>query len=61
MGIFDKAKELADKAQELAAEHADQVESGVDKAADLVADKLGHADQVDKVAEAIKERIPEGK
>ena len=59
MGIFDKAKELADKAEELAAEHADQVESGVDKAAGLIAGKVGHADEVEKVAEAIKEHVPD--
>ena len=58
MGIFDKARELAEKAEELAAEHADQVEDGIDKAAGLIADKVGHADQVDKAADAIKERIP---
>jgi hypothetical protein len=59
MGIFDKAKELADKAEELASEHADQIEGGVDKAAGLIEGKVGHADQIDKVADAIKEHIPD--
>ena len=61
MGIFDKAKELAEQAEKLAAEHADQVEGGIDKAAGLIADKVGHADQVEKVADALKERLPDEK
>lgn len=38
MGFLDSAKDLAGKAQDLAAEHSDQVQAGIDKAEDL-ADK----------------------
>ncbi len=49
MGLFDKAKELAD-------EHADKVEDAIDKVADVVDEKTGgkFADQIDKGAEAAK-------
>ena len=49
MGLFDKAKKLAE-------EHADQVEQAIDKVADVVDDKTGgkYADKIDKGAEAAK-------
>ena len=49
MGLFDRAKELADK-------HADKVEGAIDKVADVVDEKTGgkYGDQVDKGAEAAK-------
>ncbi len=49
MGLFDKAKELAD-------EHAPKVAEAIDKAADVVDEKTGgrYADQIDKGAEAAK-------
>ncbi len=45
--------ELRDKAENLVAEHSDQVKQGVDKAGDLVADKIGHEEQVEKAEGAI--------
>jgi hypothetical protein len=49
MGLFDRAKKLAE-------EHADKVEQAIDKVADVVDDKTGgkYADQIDKGAEAAK-------
>ena len=45
---------LRDKAEDFAKDHADQVDSGIDKAADLLGDKVGHEDQIDKGAEKLK-------
>jgi hypothetical protein len=36
------------------------VSEGVDKAADLAKDKLGHDEQVDKAAEFVKEKLEGG-
>jgi hypothetical protein len=49
VGLFDKAKKLAE-------EHADQVGDAIDKVADVVDDKTGgrYADKIDKGAEAAK-------
>ena len=41
MGMFDEAKKLAEQAQELGAEHQDQVKQGVDKAEDLIDERTG--------------------
>lgn len=45
--------ELKDKAEDLVGDHADQIKDGVEKAADFVADKIGHEETVDKVEGAI--------
>jgi hypothetical protein len=52
MGIFDKAKDLI-------GDHEEAIKDGVDKAADLVADKVGdgHADKVEQGAEKLKDVI----
>jgi gas vesicle protein len=52
MGIFDKAKDLAN-------EHNQQVDQAVDKMADLVDEKTGgqHADKVDQAAQQVKDGI----
>ena len=49
MGLFDKAKKLAE-------EHADKVGDAIDKVAEVVDDKTGgkYADKIDKGAEAAK-------
>lgn len=51
MSFLDKAKDLADKAQDLAADHADAVKGGIDKAEDL-ADKATGGRFTDKIASA---------
>lgn len=51
---------LKDKAEDLLAGHADQVESGLDKAADLLGNKFGHESQIDSAVDKIKGFIPGG-
>ncbi|MGN6412423.1 antitoxin [Flexivirga sp.] len=56
MGLFDSAK---DKASELAGEHQDTIDEGVEKAGDAVDEKTDgkYADKVDSAQEAAKERL----
>jgi|GraSoiStandDraft_42_1057292.scaffolds.fasta_scaffold2087075_1 hypothetical protein len=53
MGLND----LVSKAKDLIAGHKDQVDEGVDKAADLAKEKVGHDEQVDKAAEFVKDKL----
>jgi hypothetical protein len=48
--------ELANKAKDLAGEHQDQVQDGVEKAEDMAKDKLGgkFGDQVDQGGDAVE-------
>lgn len=50
MGIFDKAKDKLG--------NSDQVDSGIDKAADTADEKTGgeHSEQIDKGADAAKDK-----
>ena len=52
MGIFDKAKDAL-------CDHPDQVDSGIDKAADFADDRTGgaHADQISSGADLAKDRV----
>lgn len=50
----------ADRAKEFASEHGDQIEQGVDKAADMAKEKFGHDEQIDKVVDKIDDAIPGG-
>lgn len=50
--------ELRRKAEDAAENNADKVDSGIDKAADFLGDKFGHADQIDKAADKLKDVIP---
>ena len=52
MGIFDKAKDLLN-------EHNEQVDQGIDKAADLIDEKTGgqHSQQIDQAAAKVKDAI----
>jgi hypothetical protein len=60
MGFLDKLKkstaDVTDKARDLAAEHGDKIDDGIDKAADLADDKTGgkHTDKIDKAADTAK-------
>ena len=49
MGMFDNAKDLLGKAEDLAAEHADQVKEGIDKAEDFADKQTGgkYTEQID--------------
>lgn len=55
MGIFDKAKDLA-------GDHPDQVDQGIDKAGDAVDERTGgqHAEHVDKAQDAARDRLGGG-
>jgi hypothetical protein len=44
--------ELKDKAENLVAEHGDQIKQGIDKVGDFVGDKIGH-DKVDPIEEKL--------
>ena len=53
MGLFDNAKDLLGKAEELAAEHADVVKEGLDKAEDLADQATGgkYTEQIDSAGD----------
>jgi hypothetical protein len=50
---------LREKAEGLAKEHSDQVDSGIDKAADLIGGKFGHEEQIDQGAQKLKDFLPD--
>jgi antitoxin protein of toxin-antitoxin system len=54
MGIFDKAKDAL-------GDNIEQVDAGIDKAADFVDDKTGdkYREQVDQGAEFVKDKLEE--
>ena len=58
MGIGD----MVNKAKDLAADHPDQVDQGIDKAGDAVDQRTGgqHAEQVDKAQDAVRDRLGGG-
>ena len=58
MGIGD----FVDKAKDLAGQHPDQVDQGIDKAGDAVDQRTGgqHAEQVDKAQDAARDRLAGG-
>jgi hypothetical protein len=59
MGIFDRVKKLGDQAKGLVSGHKDQVEKGIDKAADVIDDKTGgkHAEKIDDAVDKAKDAI----
>jgi hypothetical protein len=52
--------EIKNKALDLAEQNHEKVDQGIDAAAGFVAGKFGHDDQVDSVAEKIKDILPGG-
>lgn len=58
MGIGD----IVNKAKDLAADHPDKVQQGVDKAGDAVDQRTGgqHAEQVDKAQDAVRGHLAGG-
>ena len=54
MGFLDDAKKLAEQAQDLAAEHSDEVKQGLDKVEDLADQATGgrFSDQIDSVGDS---------
>ena len=59
MGLMDNFDNVADKAKDLASEHSDKVNEGVDKAAEFIGDKTGgkFGDQIDMGADKLKEQL----
>ncbi|MCW2778695.1 MAG: hypothetical protein JWN17_2420 [Frankiales bacterium] len=59
MGLFDQVKDAAGKATELAGEHSEQVQAGIEKAGDAVDDRTDgrFAGQVDKAQELAADRV----
>ena len=53
---------FADKAKEMAEQHPDQIDQGVEKAGDAVDERTGgqHAEQVDKAQDAVEDRLGGG-
>lgn len=56
MGFLDNLK---DKAEDLAEEHGDKIEGGIDKVADIVDDKTGgkYSDKIESGAEKAKDVV----
>lgn len=52
--------EIKNKAMDLAEEHHDKVDQGVDAAAKAAAGKFGHEEQIESVADKIKDILPGG-
>ena len=50
--------DLRDKAEDFVEEHATQIDSGIDKAAEFAGKKYGHGEQIDKGAAKLKEFLP---
>ncbi|MGH3780896.1 MAG: antitoxin [Pseudonocardiaceae bacterium] len=61
VGIGDKFGELKDKAQQLASQHPDKVEQGIDKVEHYADEKSGgkHSEQIDKGADQLKRHLGE--
>ncbi|HKN98605.1 MAG TPA: antitoxin [Pseudonocardiaceae bacterium] len=55
MGIGDNM----DKLRKMAGEHSEQVDKGVDKAAEFADEKTGqeHSEQIDKAREEVEQRL----
>ncbi|CCH27549.1 antitoxin [Actinosynnema sp. NPDC047251] len=52
--------DIKNKALELAEENHEKVDQGIDAAADFIAGKFGHEEQVKGVAEKAKDILPGG-
>jgi hypothetical protein len=59
MGFLDDAKKLAEKAEDLAAEHSDEVKQGLDKVEDLADKATGgkFSDQIDSAGDKAAEFV----
>ncbi len=53
---------FADKARDLAEQHPEQVDQGIDRAGDAVDERTGgqHAEQVDRAQDAVQDRLGGG-
>jgi ABC-type transporter Mla subunit MlaD len=59
MGLLDKLKGSKSKASKKVAEHEEQIDSSIDKAADFADDKTGakHSDKIDTAADKAKDAV----
>ena len=59
MGLFDKAKDLADQGMDAVADNKDTVKDGIDKGADFARDKTGgkYDDHIDTGVEKAKDVV----
>ncbi len=57
MGIMDKRDEFLDKGKQMASEHGDKVDQGIDKAAEFADEKTGgkYSDKIDQGADRAKD------
>ena len=53
--------EIKNKASELLEANHEKVDAGIDRAAEFIAGRFGHEDQVNAVAEQAKDFLPGGK
>ena len=62
MGLADNLGGLGDKAQDLAGQHADKIDQGIEKGGDFVDEKTcgEHAEHVDKAQDFAGERLGGG-
>lgn len=59
MGLMDNLGDLGDKAKDLAGEHSDKVNEGLDQAADMIGEKTGgkYGDQIDMGVDKAKDYL----
>lgn len=57
MGFMDDAKDMLDKAEDTAADHKDKIKDGLDKAGEMVKDKVGQDEHVDKGVQMASEQV----
>ncbi len=51
---------LRNKAEDLAEEHAEQIDSGLEKAGEFAKNKFGHEEQIDQAVDKVKDFLPGG-
>ena len=51
---------LREKAEEIAKEHPDQIDRGIDKAAEMAGKKYGHGQQIEQVADKLEQMLTGG-
>jgi len=57
MGFMDDAKDMLDKAEDMAADNKDKIKDGLDKAGDMAKDKIGYDEQVDKAVDMASDQV----
>jgi hypothetical protein len=53
-------RRVADKAKDFVDEHEEQVDRGIDKAADAAGERFGHEEQIDKLSERLQGMTGDG-